>query len=270
MQQCLEELERKLKEERRRTLLCSGLSIEIEQVACAVMLASEALEKEFWHSGRGGKAARPFRALDNSALRLARISENLNDLLACQQAQLTVRLQPVDLVWQYGRVMEQCLESGKVAEGQLEWNCALPEGQYVQADPLWVDKVLLNLLSNALRWGTKVQVELAAENDMFLLSVRDEGPGIDPLVKEHLFEPFVTDATPGKGGTGLGLCLAKEFCAALGWSLALESGEEGTLAKVLIPRQPASEEPVLNSSQRDLAFCSAQNRRVAKELSVLE
>ena len=273
MRQTLEELERQLGEERRRTMLCSGLSIEIEQVACAVMLASEALEKQFQRMAKTPaqeKLQRPFRALDNSALRLARIAENLNDLLACRQAKLAVRPQPVDLAWQYGRIAEQCRQSGKLEGIELEWECQLSDGQYVQADPVWADKVLLNLLSNALRCGTRVCVALKAGEEEYLLTVRDEGTGIEPAVRQHLFEPFVTSQAGQSSGAGLGLYLVHEYCDALGWRLELESGPEGTLVKVRIPRPAPGEAAALNSPRRDLAFCSAQDRRLAQELSVLQ
>lgn len=272
MQQTVEELKRQLGEERRRTMLCSGLSIEIEQVACAVMLASEALEKQFQRAARAPaeKLRRPFRALDDSALRLARIAENLNDLLACQQAKLIVRPQPVDLAWQYGRIAEQCRQSGKLNEIELKWECALSDGQYVQADPVLADKVLLNLLSNALRCGTRVCAALKAGGEEYLLTVRDEGAGIEPAVQRRLFEPFVTNYAAHSSGAGLGLYLVHEYCGALGWRLELESGPEGTLAKVRIPKPAPGEAAVLNSPQRDLAFCSGQDRRLAQELSVLQ
>ena len=140
MRQTLEELERQLGEERRRTMLCSGLSIEIEQVACAVMLASEALEKQFQRMAKTPaqkKLQRPFRALDNSALRLARVAENLNDLLACRQASWPCGRSRWIWPRQYGRIAEQCRQSGKLEGIELEWECQLSDGQYVQADPVW-------------------------------------------------------------------------------------------------------------------------------------
>ena len=135
---------------------------------------------------------------------------------------------------------------------------------------MWADKVLLNLLSNALRCGTRVCVALKAGEEEYLLTVRDEGTGIEPAVRQHLFEPFVTSQAGQSSGAGLGLYLVHEYCDALGWCLELESGPEGTLVKVRIPRPAPGEAAALNSPQRDLAFCSAQDRRLAQELSVLQ
>jgi two-component system sensor histidine kinase PilS (NtrC family) len=74
--------------------------------------------------------------------------------------------------------------------------------------------VLLNLLGNAIRYASRkpssirlfvVQVEGRPPE----LHVQDDGPGITPEVRAHLFEPFYTTSSKG---TGLGLYLARELC----------------------------------------------------------
>jgi signal transduction histidine kinase len=70
------------------------------------------------------------------------------------------------------------------------------------------------------------------------VSVRDDGPGIAPAVREHLFEPF---ATAGKGsrGTGLGLAICKRTAEQMGAVIELTTGPgEGTTFSVLFPPPP--------------------------------
>ncbi|RPH45589.1 MAG: two-component sensor histidine kinase [Burkholderiales bacterium] len=94
----------------------------------------------------------------------------------------------------------------------------------VQGDtPIWFDagnlrQVLLNLLGNALRHASPargaVRVDWAPDaGGRWSLVVSDDGPGVSPASRVHLFEPFFTTETRG---TGLGLHLARELCTANG------------------------------------------------------
>ncbi|MDC8758719.1 two-component system sensor histidine kinase NtrB [Janthinobacterium fluminis] len=84
----------------------------------------------------------------------------------------------------------------------------------VRFDPLHLREILLNLLSNAARYasGAPASIELfvvGGKGRRMELHVQDDGPGISPEVRAHLFEPFYTTSSKG---TGLGLYLARELC----------------------------------------------------------
>jgi two-component system sensor histidine kinase PilS (NtrC family) len=84
----------------------------------------------------------------------------------------------------------------------------------VRFDPLHLREVLLNLLNNAIRYASRKpgSIRLFTELDAVgrrELHVQDDGPGITPEVRDHLFEPFYTTSSKG---TGLGLYLARELC----------------------------------------------------------
>ncbi len=84
----------------------------------------------------------------------------------------------------------------------------------VRFDPLHLREVLVNLLTNAVRYasGGEGSIRLYAVSDTagrMELHVQDDGPGITPDVRAHLFEPFYTTSNKG---TGLGLYLARELC----------------------------------------------------------
>jgi len=87
-------------------------------------------------------------------------------------------------------------------------------GTRVRFDALHLREVLLNLLSNAVRYASggpgSIRLEVVGEPAQRLeLHVQDDGPGITPEVRAHLFEPFYTTSSKG---TGLGLYLARELC----------------------------------------------------------
>lgn len=84
----------------------------------------------------------------------------------------------------------------------------------VRFDPLHLREVVLNLLNNAVRYASAgpASIRLFVVTDRMRrmeLHVQDDGPGISPEVRAHLFEPFYTTSSKG---TGLGLYLARELC----------------------------------------------------------
>ena len=84
----------------------------------------------------------------------------------------------------------------------------------VRFDGLHLREVVVNLLTNAIRYasGTPGSIRLFVVSDgsgRMELHVQDDGPGITPEVRAHLFEPFYTTSSKG---TGLGLYLARELC----------------------------------------------------------
>ena len=84
----------------------------------------------------------------------------------------------------------------------------------VRFDALHLREVLVNLLTNAVRYasGTACSIRIGVVTDSLgrmELHVQDDGPGITPEIRSHLFEPFYTTSSKG---TGLGLYLARELC----------------------------------------------------------
>jgi two-component system sensor histidine kinase PilS (NtrC family) len=84
----------------------------------------------------------------------------------------------------------------------------------VRFDALHLREVVLNLLNNAVRYasGGPGSIRMTVVHDQaqrLELHVQDDGPGITPEVRAHLFEPFYTTSSKG---TGLGLYLARELC----------------------------------------------------------
>jgi two-component system sensor histidine kinase PilS (NtrC family) len=86
----------------------------------------------------------------------------------------------------------------------------------VRIDPSHLHQVVWNLCDNAIKYGaagdgTTVEIRLGRLGPSYrpYLEVSDRGPGIDSSAVERIFEPFFTGP---KGGTGLGLFIARELC----------------------------------------------------------
>jgi two-component system sensor histidine kinase PilS (NtrC family) len=86
----------------------------------------------------------------------------------------------------------------------------------VRIDPSHLHQVVWNLCDNAIKYGEarsglSVEIKLGRLNPSYrpFLEVADRGPGIEPQAVDRIFEPFFTGR---KGGTGLGLFIARELC----------------------------------------------------------
>lgn len=100
-------------------------------------------------------------------------------------------------------------------------------------------QALLALVDNALtHGGADVRVVVSAEvvDDRCVLAVDDDGPGIDPAVRDDVFEPFVTTRPQGSGRTsGLGLAVVRSLTRAQGGTVEVRSGAEGTRVELALP-----------------------------------
>jgi len=115
-----------------------------------------------------------------------------------------------------------------VTEPAVTWQLQLPDRlPLVQADPVRLRQVLLNLLSNARKFTDHGEVVLGAqvEPPHLHLWVQDTGEGISPDMQERIFEPFVTaeHASRRLEGIGLGLSITRRLVALHRGSMKLES-----------------------------------------------
>lgn len=112
-----------------------------------------------------------------------------------------------------------------------------PDTPPIDADPARIRSVLMNLLSNAVRYtpsGGSVTVGAKAADGSVVISVRDTGPGIPEDLRAHVFERFVKG--PGSPGAGLGLAISKDVVTAHGGSIDLVSEVgKGTEVRVTLP-----------------------------------
>ncbi len=107
-------------------------------------------------------------------------------------------------------------------------------------------QLLQNLLSNALKFRSAappvVRVSCAQEDRRWLLSVSDNGAGIDGDRLERIFDPFYTSDSSGSRGTGMGLAIAKRVVQVHGGDIwVAETGKTGTTFAISLPVVRSSE-----------------------------
>lgn len=115
-----------------------------------------------------------------------------------------------------------------------------PEDLLLMASMTTIGRVVDNLLSNALRYGDRANVIVTRKQDMAMLLIEDDGPGIGDDELALVFEPFFRgepSRNRNHGGTGLGLAIARQIVNALGGTIELENRRDadGLRVTVLLP-----------------------------------
>jgi two-component system C4-dicarboxylate transport sensor histidine kinase DctB len=148
-----------------------------------------------------------------------------------------VELEPVDLRTSVRSALS--MMAPQLGKMSVTITTTLPsEPVVVQADPLRIEQIIVNLLRNALdavrgRDDRRIKI-LLVQGDMILLSIEDNGAGLkDP---DKLFEPFYTTKKPGEG-LGLGLAISAGFVAELGGRLVARNAPDGgAVFELVLPR----------------------------------
>ena len=147
---------------------------------------------------------------------------------------------PVDLAALGATVVEQLEPVARA--GDVELACEASDDVIVTGDAGWLERLLLNLLDNAIKFTPargRISLRVSRENGAARLDVRDTGVGIAPDALPHLFERFYR-VDPARSrhadGAGLGLALAKWIADRHGATIAVTSRPgEGSTFTVRLP-----------------------------------
>ncbi len=147
---------------------------------------------------------------------MARLLDDLLDVARISQGKLEIRREALDVSEIARRAVSA--ELPFIHERGLEISVELPDEPLgVDADPVRLQQILVNLLNNAAKYtdeGGRIAFSARAEGRAAVIRVRDTGIGIDPAMVSQLFEPFVQVERREKrsvGGVGLGLSVVKKL-----------------------------------------------------------
>lgn len=173
------------------------------------------------------RATRLISIAHANSQRLVRLINDILDVEKLEAGQIHLDVQAVDM----RDVAERSLENVQGLADQAGARLLLAEGEAapVMGDADRLVQVVVNLLSNAVKFsptGGVVHVSVIPEARIVRLSVRDEGPGVPESFRARIFTKFAQadgSDTRQRGGTGLGLVIAREIAERHGGRLWFES-----------------------------------------------
>jgi two-component system, OmpR family, sensor histidine kinase KdpD len=180
---------------------------------------------------------------DESLDRLAHLVDNLLDMSRLQAGALSVFPRPAGLEEIVARALDDLGPAGRQVVADI------PDSlREVQVDPAILERVIVNLTTNAVRYspaGRPPLLTASALGDRVELRVADRGPGIPEPDRDRVFVPFQRlGDTDNTTGVGLGLALSRGLTEAMGGTLEPEETPGGGLTMVLsLPAAPVLGHP---------------------------
>jgi signal transduction histidine kinase len=162
--------------------------------------------------------------------RLRRLLEELLDLSRLDAPGINLKPRPLLLASVLSEIVSEALSTGGIVEVDV------PDDLVVVADRLVLDRVVSNLLINAVRYGAEpITVSADVGDGELRITVEDSGQGVSEEIRPLLFERFArTDAT--NAGSGLGLAIGRAYANAHGGDLVYNQGESGARFELIIPQ----------------------------------
>lgn len=186
------------------------------------------------------------RTIQESADSLVTVIDDVLDTAKLEAGRVELRPQPVALRPLMASVIDTF--RGVATQRRLELSSRCEDGlpTAVSIDPVRLRQMLLNLVSNAVKFTDHGSVTLLAQSSSdgrrLLLRVRDTGIGIPAGQQQAVFDSFHQvggRGARGRGGTGLGLTIARDLARLMGGDITLESRiGEGSTFTVSLPLQP--------------------------------
>ncbi|MCY1030576.1 ATP-binding protein [Corallococcus sp. BB11-1] len=229
---------------RLRDEFLSVASHELKTPLTSLILQHNLIGRALELAGAQGAVSGRLATAQRQVLRLTALVDNLLDVSRLSLGKLALERAEVDLA-QLTRDAVERLED-VFAQARCPLRVELPRTLTGQWDALRLDQVLVNLLSNAAKYGAghpvSVRAGLGADGEAWL-EVRDEGIGIEADALPRLFGRFERAVSDRHyGGMGLGLYISRRIVDALGGSIEVASlPGQGATFTLRLPRAPAPE-----------------------------
>ena len=240
-------------EELKSTLL-SSVSHDLRTPLTAISTAAAGL-LEFGDTLTATEAHDLLRGIVDESARLNHLTANLLEMARLQAGEGKLRITVLDA----REVLAAVVSRARAVAGTRTLAPQMaPDELPVAVDAVLFDLALTNVVQNALRYSpeaSRVTITAAAHDDVCVIAITDEGPGIPEADHARVFERFRRLARPGApSGSGLGLAIARGFVEASGGTIALASpvapaATNGRLGTRLTIRLPLVATPAARDAQ---------------------
>lgn len=209
----------------------------------------------------GEQLTNVYTGMSRQVQQLTSLVDDLLDLTRVAQGKVVLKPQLVTI----SEVLDDALTSvrGILEQKQQVLTTVVPEGLTVKADRVRLEQVLLNLLTNAVRYtavGGTITVAAGVDAEMVEVSVTDTGIGIDSEHLERIFEPFAQVEDEGTGGLGIGLTLVRQLMQLHGGTVRASSPGlgHGATVKVTLPKPKSGQSAPPRAKANDLTGGESQ------------
>ncbi|HSL54251.1 MAG TPA: ATP-binding protein [Pyrinomonadaceae bacterium] len=206
-------------------------------------------------------------AVKRNAVAQSKLIRDLLDLSRLRSGKLELNRETVSPVASIENAIETVRIDAEVKGVEIKVE-APDDVLFVQADPVRLEQIIWNLLNNSVKFtprGGRITVRLEDENDEIVLTVSDNGQGIDSSFLPHIFEIF-RQADPGTSrsqqGMGIGLAVVQQLVELHGGSVSAYSAGvgEGATFTIRLPRSGNSKSH--SSAAEDLGIGSLEGMSV--------
>lgn len=209
---------------------------------------------------------RALGAIQRNAVYLKSLAENLLQLASIGQGDgLYLQRRPfvLEQLAADADTIVRPMASGKGLQLAVQASSSIERMPYF--DDLKLQQILINLLSNAVRYtiSGRIEANLVFDGTQLRIDVSDTGIGIAPEYQKRIFEPLNRGAQQGCEGAGLGLSIVKQLVEQMGGSLQLESAVGvGSRFTIVLPEAIAEEAKPAASTLGDEPPLTLKNNRV--------
>lgn len=221
------------------SMVAHELRTPLGVMSLEIIMRQHQLEKDDLAYFGAGRLASMFAKDARQVRSMTRLIEDMLDISRIQNGKLSIRLKPTDLSQLVERVVGDFSGHGHDSAISVETAPGI-SGEW---DGFRIEQVLINLLTNAIRYGEgrAIQVSLNRVDGCARLTVTDRGIGIAAADQQKVFEQFVrVGDRPHTPGMGLGLYITKHFVEAHGGTISVESAlGAGSTFSVTLPIKAA-------------------------------
>jgi PAS domain S-box-containing protein len=228
--------------DRLKTAFLANISHEVRTPLNAILGFSSVLNDETLPAD---ERARFIDLIHHSGMQLLNIIDDIVDVASIENGNISVSILPINvhsLLKEVLDVMKLQLADRSKPELTLEIQNHLPNNYQVNADPLRLKQVLMNLMANGIKFTRKGSVVLYCNKDdkgFVVFQVKDTGVGIPSDKLNIIFDSFRQvdeSSTRIEGGNGLGLFISKNLVNKMGGSIYVQSDfGKGSVFSVKIP-----------------------------------